>query len=101
MITLATNLKCSVKHVVIESTGFADVRNIYYDASSMKKIRLSDCVSFESLSAFKRTISAVDFSGFFKTCVGFVFLFYDRLRVLVQLTLCLVEQNKDITYVTV
>jgi len=47
MITLATNLKRSVKHIVIESTGFAHIRNVYYDASSMKKIRLSDCQFWE------------------------------------------------------
>ena len=34
---------------------------------------LPDWVSFESLSAFKRTISAVDFSGFIKMCVGLVY----------------------------
>ena len=49
---------------------------------------LPDCISFESLSDFKCTISAVDFTGFLKRVYCFVFcvlcfiLLRGRLRVL-------------------
>ena len=40
---------------------------------------LPDCVSFESLSAFKRTMSTVDFSGFLKYVQVLCLFFYGRL----------------------